>query len=358
MAEYEACILGLRLAIDMNVRELPVIGDSDLLVHQRFTKIEFKHVPRIQNEFVDVLATLSSMIQHPDKNFIDPILIEIRKQPAYWAHVEEKFDGNPWFHDIKEYLEKGEYLKNITRTQKHTLWRLANHFFQSGGILYKNTLDLGLLRCVDAKEASRLLEEIHVHADMIRVPPNKLNAISSPWPFSAWGMDVIGPIEPATSNGHIFILVAINYFTKWVEVASYKVVTKKVITDFIWDHIVCRFGVPESIITDNAYNLNSDLMKTMCETFKIKHQNSITYSPQMNGAVEASNKNIKKMVRTRATGQEGQLLVPPARAARGRGCSRDCGRGRGAARTTAGVVPTDPPVVPDQDQVPVVDAPA
>ncbi|XP_070039119.1 uncharacterized protein [Nicotiana tomentosiformis] len=130
MAEYEACILGLKLAIDMNVQESLVIGDSDLLVHQvlgewatknikillylyyvqelkkRFTKIEFKHVPRIQNEFADALATLSSMIQHPDKNFIDPIPIGIHNQLAYCVHVEEEIDGNPWFHDIKDYLAK------------------------------------------------------------------------------------------------------------------------------------------------------------------------------------------------------------------------------------------------------------
>ncbi|XP_070045452.1 uncharacterized protein [Nicotiana tomentosiformis] len=122
-----------------------------------FTKIEFKHVPRIQNELADALATLSSMIQHPDKNYIDLIPIEIHKKPAYCAHVEEEFDENPWFHDIKEYLEKGEYPKNTTHTQKHTLQRLSNHFFYSGGILYIRTPDLGLLRSVDAKEASRLL---------------------------------------------------------------------------------------------------------------------------------------------------------------------------------------------------------
>ncbi|XP_070050467.1 uncharacterized protein [Nicotiana tomentosiformis] len=118
MAEYEACILGLNLAVDMNIQKLLVIGDSDLLVHQvqgewvtkntkilpylyhvqdmmmRFTKIEFRHVPRIQNEFTDALATLSSMIQHPDMNFIDPIPVRIHNHPAYYAHVEEKADGN------------------------------------------------------------------------------------------------------------------------------------------------------------------------------------------------------------------------------------------------------------------------
>uniref|UniRef100_A0A1S3Y042 RNase H type-1 domain-containing protein n=1 Tax=Nicotiana tabacum TaxID=4097 RepID=A0A1S3Y042_TOBAC len=107
------------MAIDMNVKELLVIGDSDLLIHQvqeewsiknvnilpylrcvkelckKFTKIEFKHVPRIQNEFTDALATLSSMIHHLDKNYIDPIKVEIREQRAYCFHVDGEPDGKP-----------------------------------------------------------------------------------------------------------------------------------------------------------------------------------------------------------------------------------------------------------------------
>lgn len=84
--------------------------------------------------------------------------------------------------------------------------------------------------------------------------------IGSPWPFAGWGMDVIGLIEPPASNGQHFILVAIDYFTKWVEASTHKVVTKKVVADFICNNLVCRFGIPESIITDNGANLNSDLM--------------------------------------------------------------------------------------------------
>ncbi|XP_060210724.1 uncharacterized protein LOC132637686 [Lycium barbarum] len=110
-------------------------------------------------------------------------------------------------------------------------------------------------------------------------------------------MDVIGPIEPPASNGHRFILVAIDYFTKWVEASTYKAVTKKVVADFVRNNIVCRFGIPESIITDNAANLNSDLMRETCEKFKIDHRNSTAYRPQMNGAVEAANKNIKMILR-------------------------------------------------------------
>nr|XP_009782341.1 PREDICTED: uncharacterized protein LOC104231103 [Nicotiana sylvestris] len=136
------------------------LPSSDLI--KRFINIAFTHVPRIQNEFAYALATLSSMIQHPDKNLTDLIPVEIHKQPSYFSYVEEEFNRNSWFHDIKEYLEKGEYPVNATLTQKCTLRRVYNHFFQSGGMLYRRTPDLGLLRSVDAKETSRLLEEIHV----------------------------------------------------------------------------------------------------------------------------------------------------------------------------------------------------
>ncbi|XP_070003531.1 uncharacterized protein [Nicotiana sylvestris] len=102
------------------------------------------------------------MIQHPDKNCIDPIPVEVHDQPAYYAHVVEEADGNPWFHDINEYLAKGEYPKLANPTQKCTLRRLSNNFIHNRGILYIRTPDLGLLRCVDAKKASKLLEEIHV----------------------------------------------------------------------------------------------------------------------------------------------------------------------------------------------------
>ncbi|XP_070013004.1 uncharacterized protein [Nicotiana sylvestris] len=110
-----------------------------------------------------------------------------------------------------------------------------------------------------------------------RAQRNKITMV-----VSRLGMDVIGSIKPAASNGHRFILVAIDYFTKWVEAASYKVVTNKVMTDFVRDCIVCRFRIPESIITNNGSNLNKDLMKAMCKSFKIRQKNSTVYRPQAN----------------------------------------------------------------------------
>ena len=67
-----------------------------------------------------------------------------------------------------------------------------------------------------------------------------------------WGIDILGEIRPTVSNGHRFILVAIDCFTKWVEAASFATVTKNVVAQFIRHNLICQYGVPERIITDNG----------------------------------------------------------------------------------------------------------
>ena len=91
-------------------------------------------------------------------------------------------------------------------------------------------------------------------------------------------------------------MVATDYFTKWVEAASYANVTRSVVVRFIKKEIICLYGLPRKIITDNATNLNNKMMKEMCEDFKIQHHNFTPYMPKMNGIVEVANKNIKKIV--------------------------------------------------------------
>ena len=86
-------------------------------------------------------------------------------------------------------------------------------------------------------------------------------------------MDVIGLIEPTASNGHRFILVAIDYLTKCVEATSYKSITKKVVADFVRNNLICRFGMLESITTDNGANLNIHLMRDIFKQFKVTHRN-------------------------------------------------------------------------------------
>ncbi|RDY06720.1 Retrovirus-related Pol polyprotein, partial [Mucuna pruriens] len=215
---------------------------------------------------------------------------------------------------------------------------MAMGILLNGDVLYKKSSDMTLLHGVDGKEVEEILEEVHegafgthasepnmvrkilrseyywakmeancceqvkrchkcqIYADNIQVPPAPLNVLLAPWPFDMWGIDVIGPINPKASNGHHFILVAIDYFTKWVGVPSYPSVTKKVVIKFIKSNIIYRYGIPSRIIMDNGTNLNNKMMVELCEQFKINRHNSTAYRPKANGAVEAPNKNIKKIV--------------------------------------------------------------
>ncbi|XP_070036517.1 uncharacterized protein [Nicotiana tomentosiformis] len=136
MVEYEACILGLRLAVDMGVQEILVLGDSDLL----FWSIEFRYIPMIHNEIANALATLASMLHDLDKTYVDPLHIQVRDQHAYCNVVEEELDGEPWFHDIKEYIKSGVYPVHATGDQKKTIRHLANRTFEAANKNIKKIL--------------------------------------------------------------------------------------------------------------------------------------------------------------------------------------------------------------------------
>jgi len=359
MAEYEACILGIEEAIDMRIKHLDIYGDSALVINQIKGEWETHHanlIPyrdyarRLLTYFtkVDVLATLSSMFQVNQWNHVPVIKVQRLDRPSHVFSIGDVIvqadadvvDNKPWYHDIKQFLRNREYSPIISNKDKKTLRRLASKFLLEGDVLYKRNYDMILLRCVDEREAEQLMHDgtfgthapghtmsrkllragyywttmehdcyqyarkchkCQIYADKIHVPPHALNIISSPWPFSMWGIDMIGRIEPKASNGHRFILVVIDYFTKWVEAASYANVTKQVVVKFIKNNIICRYGVPSKIITDNGTNLNNDMVQALCEKFKIEHHNSSPYRPQMNGAVEAANKNIKKIVQKMVT---------------------------------------------------------
>ena len=138
--------------------------------------------------------------------------------------------------------------------------------------------------------------ECQMHGDLIHVPPSKLYALTSPWPFSVWGIDIIGKISPKSSSGHEFILVAIDYFTKWVEATSYAKLNAAKVATFIKSHIICRYGVPHELISNRGVHFRGEV-DTLLQRYDIKNHRSSAYRPQTNGAIEATNKNIKRILR-------------------------------------------------------------
>ena len=84
------------------------------------------------------------------------------------------------------------------------------------------------------------------------MPPTELQTMTVTWPFSIWGIDIIGEVHPKATNGHRYILVAIDYFTKWVIAKSYSEISSKEVASFIERQIDLMYGTPHAIISDNG----------------------------------------------------------------------------------------------------------
>ena len=169
----------------------------------------------------------------------------------------------------------------------------ATRFTVVNGELYKRGFSLPYLKCLNPEEAMYVLREIDegvcgnhsgprslvgkaikvgyfwptMQKDAIElikkcnkcqwfgnvqhIPGELMTSISSPWPFSTWGIDIFGPL-PQRKKYVKFLLVAINYFTKWVEAEPLAIITESKIQNCVWKNIVCRFGIPRAIISNNG----------------------------------------------------------------------------------------------------------
>ncbi|KAL6340756.1 hypothetical protein AAG906_027911 [Vitis piasezkii] len=193
IVEYEACILGLETALELGIRQM------ELLV-ARFDDLRYVHLPRAQNRFADALATLASSVDIP----IDVIIV----------HSIESSDGM--------------LLLCLDRASADRVMREVHAGVcgphMGGHMLASKIMRTGyfwLTMETDCCQFVQKCPECQIHGDLIHAPPSELHALTSPWPFSIWGIDIIGKVSPKSSNGHEFILVAIDYFTKWVKAASY-----------------------------------------------------------------------------------------------------------------------------------------
>jgi hypothetical protein len=120
-----------------------------------------------------------------------------------------------------------------------------------------------------------------------------LHLIIKPWRFCGWGLDFIGQIHPPSSKGHHFVLVATDYFTKWTEAVPLKNMTHKEVIDFITEHIIRRFSIPQTLTIDQETSFVSKEVRKFAKLYKIKLLNS---SPNYAQA-ESSNKTLIKLIK-------------------------------------------------------------
>ena len=92
-------------------------------------------------------------------------------------------------------------------------------------------------------------------ADKIHAPASSLHPLSSPWPFSMWAFDVVGPLSETGSEAlkrKSFILTATEYYKKWAKAEAFTEIKATTVVKFIKINIIARFSVPKAIVTDNG----------------------------------------------------------------------------------------------------------
>ncbi|RDX96318.1 Gypsy retrotransposon integrase-like protein 1, partial [Mucuna pruriens] len=236
-------------------------------------------------------------------------------RPEVWYLSE----GSTWVTPFIEYLKEDqlpndpdEARRVAKETPKYTL---------VGQQLYRRGFAFPLLRCLEGDEAAYVIKEVHegvceTHiggralaskiaragyywptlrhdcmeyvkkydkcqrfAEGHKVPSEHLHSITSPWPFYRWGVDILGPF-PMAPGQLKFLIVAVDYFTKWIE-------TEPIVA------ISCeRFGIPAEIILDNGTQFASRTTTEFCEGLKIKQLLTSVEHPQTNGQAEMTNKVI------------------------------------------------------------------
>ncbi|CAL9010784.1 unnamed protein product [Prunus brigantina] len=116
-----------------------------------------------------------------------------------------------------------------------------------------------------------------------------------------WAIDLVGPMPTALANKEMMI-VATDYFTKWIEAKALSSTKEADVERFIWKNIICRFGCPQSIVTNNGTQFVGKQITTFLEKYGIKQHLSTPRFPQGNGQAEASNKIVLDCLKKRLEG--------------------------------------------------------
>ena len=223
------------------------------------------------------------------------------------AEEEEEPD---WMTPYKNFLIRGVLLSN-----ENEAWRLkrkANYYVILDGKLFKIGLTTPLLKCWNNQQANYVMRELHegicdLHIrgcslatemvfawyywptlkanifdftrrcrrcqEFIDVPHTSLNNLhspSSPWPFTMWGMDILGPL-PKAPRAVKFLLVIVDFFTKWIKARPLWEISSSEVEKFTWKHLMCRYGLPYTIITNNGTQFKAQAYEEFLMRLGVKH---------------------------------------------------------------------------------------
>jgi hypothetical protein len=294
-----------------------------------FKGFSVKNIPRGENEYVDLLAkSVAHGLPLPSE-----VLFETIKAPSVELMERAVLAISPvhsedWRTEIISFLQ-GNCLSDDEAYNKGIEARTRPYVIIEGE-LYKHGVCSPLLKCLSRTEGIELMKEIHaglcgshigsrtllgkvfrqgfywpkVASDATELvqkcencqkyardqkQPSSLTQLIKPtWPLQRWGLDLLGILPPAQGNLK-YVVVAVEYFSKWIEAKPLATITSAIVQKFFWQNIVCRFGVPKAITVDNGTQFDAETSKEFCDQIGTKFHFASVRHPESNGLVERAN---------------------------------------------------------------------
>ncbi|XP_049381162.1 uncharacterized protein LOC125845657 [Solanum stenotomum] len=203
----------------------------------------------------------------------------------------------------------GLFPPGATTHQKKRLIYDARFYIWDEPYLFKQRPNKMMRRCVPESEMRQVMDSCHssaygvimeVSALCIRgwglFPDDMKCPCITSWmlKYLCLGIDFMGPFP--LSNGNQYILVAVDYVSKWVEAVALPTNDAKVVLKFLKKHIFTRFGTPRAIISDGRTYFINQLVKNILAKYGVRHKVLTAYHPQTSGQVEVSNREVKQIL--------------------------------------------------------------
>ncbi|CAN6572938.1 unnamed protein product [Malus baccata var. baccata] len=196
----------------------------------------------------------------------------------------------PWFADIVNYLVKGVVQPDLTLQQKKKFLSDVKHYFWDEPYLFKYCPDQIIRKCIPEAEQESVLrcQRVGNQSKRNEMPQQSILIVEL---FDVWGIDFIGPFP--SSHGNHYILVAMEYVSKWVEAIAAPTNQGSVVLRFLQGVIFPRFGIPFVILSDGGKHFINKPFANLLTKYEINHRVATPYHPQTSGQVEISNRELK-----------------------------------------------------------------
>jgi ribonuclease HI len=353
IVEYEVLLLGLRKLKAMGIRRAILKTDSQVIsshvdktskardpkleknldivrrLEASFEGFSVKNIPRGENEHAYLLAKLAAQgLPLPLEVFFETIKAPSVELLERAVLAISPMHSKDWRTKIIYFLQ-GNCLSDDEVYNKRMEARTRPYVIIEGE-LYKHGVCSPLLKCLSRTEGIELMKEIHVGScgshnrsrpllgkvfregfywpkaasdatDLVQKcensqkcardqkQPSSLTQLIQPtWPLQRWGLDLLGPLPPAQGNLK-YVVVAVEYFSKWIEAKPLATITSVTVQKFFWKNIVCRFGVSKAITVDNGTQFDAEAFKDFCDQIGMKIHFASVRHPESNGLVERAN---------------------------------------------------------------------